>query len=60
MDVYSNRYENELAYVEKLITTDVRNNSAWNQRYFVIHHFGITKEVILNEIKYPLFEKITF
>lgn len=25
----------ELEYVEKLIKEDVRNNSAWNQRFFI-------------------------
>jgi len=47
-----NLFENELAYVETLITGDVRNNSAWNQRYFVVHHNGLTKDSILNEIIY--------
>jgi predicted short-subunit dehydrogenase-like oxidoreductase (DUF2520 family) len=26
----------ELAYVDELLSADVRNNSAWNQRYFVL------------------------
>lgn len=29
-------WPNELAYVEVLLAADVRNNSAWNQRWFVI------------------------
>lgn len=27
---------NELEYVDQLLREDVRNNSVWNQRYFVI------------------------
>lgn len=28
-------WAHELEYVEKLIKEDVRNNSAWNQRFFI-------------------------
>uniref|UniRef100_A0A287CSU8 Protein farnesyltransferase/geranylgeranyltransferase type-1 subunit alpha n=1 Tax=Ictidomys tridecemlineatus TaxID=43179 RepID=A0A287CSU8_ICTTR len=30
------RWDNELQYVDQLLKEDVRNNSVWNQRYFVI------------------------
>lgn len=29
-------WENELQFCEKLLNEDIRNNSAWNQRFFVI------------------------
>lgn len=29
-------WDNELEYVDQLLKEDVRNNSVWNQRYFVI------------------------
>lgn len=29
-------WDNELQYVDQLLKEDVRNNSVWNQRYFVI------------------------
>lgn len=29
-------WDNELEFVETLLEEDVRNNSAWNQRHFVI------------------------
>ena len=33
-------WEAELQFVESLIAQDIRNNSAWNQRWFVTHHRG--------------------
>ena len=33
-----NLWEFELEYVESLLELDVRNNSAWNHRWFVIHY----------------------
>ena len=30
-------WASELAYAETLIAADVRNNSAWSQRWFVVH-----------------------
>lgn len=51
-------YDKELEYVEQLINDDVRNNSAWNQRYFVISNTTkFEQEVIDREIDYAL-EKI--
>ena len=45
-------WEGELDYVALLITEDVRNNSAWNQRYFVVTNTtGFTDDVIAREIK---------
>jgi len=48
-------WEGELDYVTQLITEDVRNNSAWNQRYYVITNTtGFTDDVIAQEIKLAL------
>ncbi|CAG8755636.1 8566_t:CDS:2, partial [Racocetra fulgida] len=33
-----NLWDNELSFVEDLLEKDVRNNSAWNQRYFAIFY----------------------
>lgn len=45
-------WKNEMEFVNKLLADDIRNNSAWNQRYFVITHTsGFTDEVIKNEIE---------
>lgn len=45
--------QGELEYVDELIETDVRNNSAWNHRFFI--HFGrgvaVPKETIEKEIR---------
>ena len=46
-------WEGELKYVDELIKKDFRNNSAWNERYFVINHSsGFTDDVVNREIKY--------
>ena len=29
-------YQDELGYVDRLLEEDIRNNSAWNQRFFVV------------------------
>lgn len=47
-------FENELNFVDRLIASDVRNNSAWNQRFFVLNHTGFTPDVIQREIKYVM------
>jgi protein farnesyltransferase/geranylgeranyltransferase type-1 subunit alpha len=31
-------WDNELTYINRLLEEDVRNNSAWNQRYFITHY----------------------
>lgn len=49
--------KNELNYIEDLISQDIRNNSAWNQRYFVINNSAPYYGVIDKEIDYT-FEKI--
>lgn len=48
-------YEGELNYVDQLLQDDVKNNSAWNQRYFVVNNTtGFTPEVLEWEIDYTL------
>lgn len=48
-------YEGELNYVDQLLQDDVKNNSAWNQRYFVVNSTtGFTPEVLEWEIDYTL------
>lgn len=47
-------------YVETLINEDVRNNSAWNQRYFVVSNTtGFTDAIIDREVSFAL-SKIKF
>lgn len=49
-----------MIYVDKLIASDVRNNSAWNQRFFVLQHTAVehntpprlSPESMCGEIKY--------
>ena len=46
-------WEREIEYVNQLIGEDLRNNSAWNQRYFVITNTtGYTENVLSTEVKY--------
>lgn len=47
-------YDDELSFVDRLISEDQRNNSAWNQRFFVIKHFGFTPELIQRELLYTM------
>lgn len=47
-------FDNELVFVDRLIGADLRNNSAWNQRYFVLNHTGFTPEVIQYELNYVM------
>lgn len=45
-------WDKELEYVEKLISEDIRNNSAWNQRYFVVSNTTkFSEDVIKREIE---------
>lgn len=47
-------WEGEVAYAEKLIQEDVRNNSAWNHRFFVKVESGIyaaNEATLQDEIK---------
>lgn len=42
-------WDNELEYVDQLLKEDVRNNSVWNQRHFVISNTnGYDDPAILN------------
>lgn len=46
-------YKGELDYCNLLLAEDVRNNSAWNHRYFVITSTtGYTAEVLQAEVKW--------
>lgn len=48
-------YDNELEYVEQLLQDDIRNNSAWNQRYFVISNTTkFEQDVIDREVDFAL------
>lgn len=47
-------FDNELAFIDKLLSADVRNNSAWNQRFFVLKHLGMTPEVVQREVHYAM------
>jgi len=40
--------------VDRLICEDQRNNSAWNQRFFVIKHLGFTPDLIQRELSYTM------
>lgn len=40
--------------MDRLISQDVRNNSAWNQRFFVLKYTGLGPEVLQREISYAL------
>lgn len=54
-----NLWEGELDYTEKLLREDHRNNSAWNQRYFVISQTsGFTDQVLEREVKLVSWEYI--
>lgn len=47
-------FDDELIFVDRLIAADVRNNSAWNQRFFVLSHTGLTPEVMQYELNYVM------
>lgn len=40
--------------MDRLLADDVRNNSAWNQRFFVLKFTGIDTHVISREILYAM------
>ena len=45
-------WEHELQYVDELLRDDLRNNSAWNQRFYVIYNTtGFTEEVMEREVQ---------
>ncbi len=46
-------FDKELKYVTRLIKDDVRNNSAWNERYFVLSNSpNLTKENLELDIQF--------
>lgn len=48
-------FDKELEYVEQLLEEDIRNNSAWNQRYFVISNTTKFEQSIIDrEIDFAL------
>lgn len=47
-------FEGELEFIDRLIQEDIRNNSAWNQRFFVVKKMGFTPQVIADECRYAL------
>ncbi|KAJ1924669.1 hypothetical protein IWQ60_005044 [Tieghemiomyces parasiticus] len=52
-----NQWDSELPYVAQLIDEDVRNNSAWNQRYFVLTRGStqdLDRDTLRREIDYCL------
>lgn len=46
--------EKELHFVDTLISQDMRNNSAWNQRYFVLNNLDYNPDMIEKELKYTM------
>jgi protein farnesyltransferase/geranylgeranyltransferase type-1 subunit alpha len=52
------KWEEEMDFVDKLLNDDIRNNSAWNQRWFVVHRGSkstpIPLEVAREEIKFSI------
>ena len=45
-------WSQELDYVNSLLEQDLRNNSAWNQRYFVISNtIKYTEQVLGQEVQ---------
>lgn len=52
---HSRLFDGELNYVDYLLEDDIRNNSVWNQRYFVIlNTTGFTEEVVAKEVEYTI------
>ncbi|XP_017153794.1 protein farnesyltransferase/geranylgeranyltransferase type-1 subunit alpha [Drosophila miranda] len=49
-----NLYDSELSFVDRLIGEDQRNNSAWNQRFFVIKHLGFNPNLVDQELIYAM------
>lgn len=44
-------WDSEITYSESLINEDLRNNSAWNYRYFVIFENGVYENEMQNKVK---------
>lgn len=54
-DLFSSLPENGLTYVDSLLAEDVRNNSAWSHRHFIIiHTTGFTEAIIESELAMSL------
>lgn len=54
-NISSSLFDGELDYVEDLLNEDFRNNSAWNQRYFVVSNTtGFTDDIIDREVSFTL------
>ena len=51
-----NYWDGEIQYVNKMLINDYRNNSAWNQRWFVIHNSNNNNvpmnETLTNELNF--------
>ena len=47
-------HDGELEYVERLIDEDIRNNSAWNQRFFLLVNVPIKSDVLDRELKFTM------
>ena len=49
-------FQNELEYVERLLEEDIRNNSAWNQRFFVNSHLHdkIEGDLLTRELEFTM------
>lgn len=47
-------FDKELAYIDRLIDEDIRNNSAWNQRFFIVKQMGFTADVLEKECRYVM------
>ena len=46
-------FDDELSYTEELIDDDIRNNSAWNHRYYVIRNTtGFVESVLISEVNF--------
>ncbi|KAF9584271.1 hypothetical protein BGW38_007010 [Lunasporangiospora selenospora] len=47
-------WEEEFDYIDELLTMDIRNNSAWNERFYAVTNGpqGLSDEVIEREISY--------
>ncbi|BGO99526.1 CAAX geranylgeranyltransferase alpha subunit [Rhodotorula toruloides] len=45
-------WDGELEYVEELLTKDIRNNSAWNHRFFVCFESGMGGDCGEREVRY--------
>ena len=49
-------FDGEIDYVERLLAEDIRNNSAWNQRFFVLEQTApegqIKGQILQREYEY--------